>query len=97
MQAAVINKKTMPLNVSAMKGNKGNSMAQGLLTSATMLLPYLFGMACEDFLPEGVGYYALAAVGLVFVIFHEWWLKNIYRRFMKRRYANMEGYRSTRG
>jgi hypothetical protein len=97
MQLAVFNKKTMPLNSSAMKTNKGNSVAQGLLTSIAMFLPCMVGTACEDFLPEGIGYYVLAAVGLVFVIFHEWWLKNIYRRFMKRRYANMEGFRSTRG
>jgi hypothetical protein len=96
MQAAVINKKTMPLNATAMKTNKGSSMAQGLITSTAMFVPYLVGTACEDFLPEGVGYYVLAAFGLVFVITHEWWLKNIYRRFMKRRYVNMEGYRSTR-
>lgn len=96
MQLAVFNKKTMPLNTSAMKTNKGNSVAQGLLTSTAMFLPCMVGTACEDFLPEGTGYYVLAVFGLVFVIFHQWWLKNIYHRFMKRRYANMEGYRSTR-
>ena len=35
-------------------------------------------------------------IGLTLTITHTIWIKNIYNRFMKRRYDNMEGFRDSR-
>lgn len=36
------------------------------------------------------------AVGGLLTATHNLWIKNIYNRFMKRRYDNMEGFRDSR-
>ena len=38
----------------------------------------------------------LALLGVVGLSLHGWWLRNIYQRFMLRRYTNMEGFRASR-
>ncbi|WP_347171549.1 DUF5687 family protein, partial [Phocaeicola dorei] len=35
-------------------------------------------------------------IGLLLIATHNIWIKNIYNRFMKRRYENMEGFRDSR-
>ena len=43
---------------------------------------------------ETGGIIVLATLGILFVIFHKWWLKNIIvATFMKRKYKLLEGYR----
>jgi hypothetical protein len=37
----------------------------------------------------------ILAIGLGFTLTHPLWLRNIYKRFMKRRYENMEGFRAS--
>ena len=36
------------------------------------------------------------AIGIAFTLAHPLWLRNVYKRFMKRRYVNMEGFRASR-
>lgn len=38
----------------------------------------------------------LIIIGLGFILTSRFWLKNIYHRFMKRRYKNLEGFRDSR-
>ena len=38
----------------------------------------------------------LLVIGLGFILTSRIWLKNVYNRFMKRRYKNMEGFRDSR-
>jgi sulfite exporter TauE/SafE len=38
----------------------------------------------------------LIIIGLGFIVTHNLWIKNIYNRFMKRRYKNMEEFRASR-
>jgi hypothetical protein len=35
-------------------------------------------------------------IGLLFTITHPIWLKNIYRRMMKRKYVNLDGFHASR-
>ena len=39
---------------------------------------------------------AVKAAGIVGLALHKKWLANTYRRFMQRRYVNMEGFRASR-
>jgi len=38
----------------------------------------------------------ILSIGLMFVVTSNWWIMNVYQRFMKRRYINMEGFRDSR-
>ena len=42
------------------------------------------------------GYAPMMALGLAGICTHKIWLRNIYKRFMNRRYVNMEGFRASR-
>jgi hypothetical protein len=44
---------------------------------------------------ESTSLLIILIVGLVFTLTHPLWMRNIYKRFMKRRYENMEGFRSS--
>jgi len=43
-----------------------------------------------------VAHIILIVIGLGFIATHNLWIKNIYKRFMKRRYKNMEEFRASR-
>jgi hypothetical protein len=45
---------------------------------------------------EIVAYITLIVIGAAFTLTESWWLRNIYRRMMTRRYQNLEGFHSTR-
>jgi len=73
------------------QGVKGS---QFILTFLFMLLPlgiyslfnYLFNVIAGEI--------AIALPGLVFIIFHDWWIKRIIvPKFRNRKYKNLEGYR----
>jgi hypothetical protein len=38
----------------------------------------------------------LSLIGLAFIATHKYWIRNVYNRFMIRRYKNMEGFRDSR-
>jgi uncharacterized membrane-anchored protein len=45
---------------------------------------------------ETAGAFILLGIGLGFTLTAHIWIKNVYVRFMKRRYKNMEGFRDTK-
>ena len=47
-------------------------------------------------LGETAAYSILLAIGLGFTLTSPLWIRNVYKRFMKRRYENMEGFRDSR-
>ncbi|MGL4851543.1 MAG: DUF5687 family protein [Phocaeicola sp.] len=95
-QLAVYNQKSTPLNSPIMQGNKGGSLAQGLITGACFGIPLLVNQLLFVFFSEEVSLLIMMAIGLILVATHTLWMRNIYKRFMKRRYQNMEGFRNTR-
>ena len=95
-QLAVYNTNTINLNMKMTnRSNMGTGM-QNLISMAALGLPLI----CATLLPMLIGETAtcwiLIAVGTGFIVTSKWWLKNIYLRFMKRRYQNMEGFRNSR-
>ncbi|MGX8696939.1 MAG: DUF5687 family protein, partial [Prevotella sp.] len=48
------------------------------------------------FFEEDTAYAVMALLGLVLTVAHPIWLRNIYRRLMKRKYVNMEGFHASR-
>ena len=59
-----------------------------------MFVPVIIISLLSIFFSDTVTYIILLSTGLLFVVFHELWLRNIYKRFMARRYMNMESFRA---
>ncbi|KAA6323650.1 hypothetical protein EZS27_026934, partial [termite gut metagenome] len=94
-QLAVYNNKTVSLNEGISKQNTGTTF-QNFIVMGIILLPILFCRLLNVFLGETAARWILLILGLTFVLTAHLWIKNIYLRFMKRRYRNMEGFRNTR-
>lgn len=96
LQLAVYNKKTVQLNTKVMGKNQGGTFFQSLITSGAFFLPILIDRVLSLLFSEDTTLIIMMVMGLALVATHTLWLKNIYNRFMKRRYANMEGFRDSR-
>ncbi|MGN1375444.1 MAG: DUF5687 family protein [Prevotella sp.] len=97
MQMAVYNRQTMPLNAKFIsKGNMENNYFQVVAELLAMFCPVIFISVLKAFFSENVTFIILLVIGLIFIVFHKLWLRNIYMRFMSRRYRNMESFRATR-
>jgi hypothetical protein len=59
-------------------------------------LPIGLEKGATALLGEPWGYILLATLGLAGVLLHRYILRNVYSRFMARRYKNMEGFRASR-
>ena len=96
LQLAVYNTRTLPLNANLMKSNKSSNWIQGLVTGCAFMLPLLIDKLLSALLQEEVAHIILILIGLGFIATHNLWIKNIYKRFMKHRYKNMEEFRASR-
>ena len=96
LQLAVYNTRSLPLNANLMKSNKSSNWIQGLVTSFAFFLPFMIDSILTALFPKEVGNIILIVIGLGFIVTHNLWIKNIYKRFMKRRYKNMEEFRASR-
>lgn len=97
MQMAVYNRQTIPLNTKFVsKGNVETNYFQIVAELAAMFAPMVIISLLRSIFSDTVTYFVLMALGLVFIVLHRFWIKNIYKRFMRQRYANMESFRATR-
>ena len=97
MQMAVYNRQTTPLNSKFIsKGNVENNYFQIVAELIAMFCPVIFISILKAFFSENVTFVILLLIGLIFISLHKLWLRNIYQRFMSRRYKNMESFRATR-
>jgi hypothetical protein len=53
-------------------------------------------MLLQAIFSDNVAYWVLILIGLAFTLTEPYWMRNIYRRMMKRRYDNLEGFHATR-
>ena len=95
-QLAVYNKASLPLNEKVTsKGNFENTL-QIVIELIVFFVPVALAMTLTSLFGNTIGYCILIALGLGFTIIHPIWLRNIYNRFMQRRYTNIEGFHATR-
>ncbi len=95
MQMAVYNRQKTPLNTKITgKGSTDTNWLSIVFVLIVMFVPVAFINILSLLFIDTVTYIVLFVVGLLFVIFHETWLRNIYKRFMARRYLNMESFRA---
>lgn len=93
-QMAVYNNNPLPLN-QKLTGKQGNTMQQ-IVSMVVLFLPILLEKLLVLVLGDVWGYVALIALGTLGIATHKVWLRNIYTRFMARRYVNMDGFRTSR-
>jgi len=96
LQLTAFNKTTVPLNVTMTRSKKTNSLPQMIVVMGAFGLPLLIESGLKVLFGTDGAFIAMLLIGLGFIISHRWWLKRIYRRFMKRRYENMESFRACR-
>lgn len=95
-QLAVYNVKTIALNTKmASRQNMGTGL-QNLISIAALGVPLLLFFLLKALFGETATQIILLIVGMGFIATSHIWLKNVYNRFMKRRYQNMEGFRDSR-
>jgi len=97
MQMAVYNKQTIPLNTKIVsKGNVETNWFAVVAELLAMFAPVAIISILSLFFSETVTYTVLLVVGIIVIALRNLWLRNIYNRFMARRYENMESFRATR-
>ena len=95
-QLAVYNNQTLPLQQKLTgKGNFENGR-QLIIEMVAFIVPIaLVGLTQWLFEPT-TAYAILIVFGLLFTVTHPWWLRDVYRRMMKHRYVNLEGFHASR-
>lgn len=97
MQMAVYNRQTIPLNTKFIsKGNVESNYFQVIAELVAMFCPVMIISIFKGLLSEDLVFIVLLVVGLAFILTHKLWIRNIYKRFMVRRYKNMCSFRATR-
>ena len=94
-QLAVYNDSTIHLNEKLTKSGR-DTKVQMLMSGAALFLPMLVMYALVQCFNDEVAAISMITIGLTGTVLHPWWLRNIYERFMKRRYENMDGFRNSR-
>jgi hypothetical protein len=95
-QLAVYNNKTVPLNEGLTGRQSSGTGFQNLVSFGAFGLPVGILFLLNAIFGEVAGQWILLAIGLAFTLTSHLWIKNVYNRFMKRRYANMERFRDTK-
>ena len=93
MQLAVYNKQRIPLNEKFIsKAGVENNSVQIVAEMVAFIVPMILISVLEAFLSDYVAWLVIMLIGLVFFAFHNLWLRNIYKRMMKRKYENLMAY-----
>lgn len=96
-QLAVINRSAQPLNTKFIsKNGVENNYWQVVIEMVCLFVPVVFASVLQTLMGDTWAYVIMLLIGVAFVATHHLWLRNIYNRFMKRRYKNLEGFRASR-
>ena len=93
---AIINKDSLPLNEKITGKNQMENKWQGILSMVAMFAPVIIVMIFESIFNDQTVYLLIIFLGLAFTVTEPYWMRNIYKHMMKRRYQNLEGFHSTR-
>ncbi|WP_373837628.1 DUF5687 family protein [Bacteroides heparinolyticus] len=94
-QMAVYNNKTVDMNNTMTQRNMGTGM-QNLISLAAFGLPLILLYTLQALFDESTVAVIFIFIGIAFIATSRLWLRNVYHRFMKRCYRNMEGFRDSR-
>ena len=86
-QVAVYKKLTARLNTNG---------TQQVITLVVFAVPLILRFALDAFLGADVTNIIFILIGLGFIVTHRLWIRNVYHRFMAKKYEQLEGFRNTR-
>ncbi len=96
-QLAVLNRITQPMNTKFIsKNGMENSKWQIIIEMFSLFVPVVFVSILQTVLNDTTAHLTMLGIGLVFILTHRIWLRNIYKRFMQRRYESLAGFRACR-
>jgi len=95
-QLAIYNKQTLPLDQKITGKNNMESGIQLVIELTAMFLPLVIMSILMFCLGDELAYIIIIILGLAVTAAHPYWLRNVYRRMMKRKYVNMEGFHASR-
>ena len=95
-QMAVYNKQTLPLNEKITGKNQMENKWQAIVSISSMFGPVVVVFLLQAIFDEQTAYWLLFIVGVAFTLTEQYWMRHIYRRMMRRRYDNLEGFRASR-
>lgn len=96
-QLVLVNRQTIPLNTKITgKGGINGNYVQMLVSLAVYMGPMLVIKPINALFGETASYIILMVIGIIFILLHPLWLRNIYNRWMKKRYRNMASLRASR-
>ena len=95
-QLAVYNTNTIGLNIKMTNRQNLGTGIQNLVTFAALGVPLALYSLLNMLFGEDITALIQILIGLAFILTNKYWLKNVYNRFMKRRYQNLEGFRNSR-
>lgn len=95
-QLAVYNNKTLDLNAKMTGRQNVGTGLQNLISGAAFGVPLLLFFVLNATVGKEIAPWILLVIGILFIATSRWWLRNVYHRFMKRRYKNMEGFHDSR-
>jgi hypothetical protein len=93
-QNVVYNKTHFDLFDKGMMNWKGTSGTMVVISMLTMFLPVILVIILYGIIGKTSTYWFMLIVGMAFAVTSKYWLKWTYKRFEKRKYKNMEGFRS---
>ena len=95
-QLAVYYNKTLDLNAKMTGRQNVGTGLQNLISGAAFGVPLLLFFVLNATVGKEITPWILLVIGILFIATSRWWLRNVYHRFMKRRYKNMEGFHDSR-
>lgn len=94
-QTAIYNTQTTPLNRKLAQRQSATGI-QWIVSTISLALPLTLYTFLENVYNNNYADLILLIIGLGFTITSNLWLRNIYKRFMKRRYVNIESFHDSR-
>ncbi len=95
-QMVPYNNKTVPLNEGLTGRQASGTGYQNIIGIASFGIPMMLYFSFNSIFGETLGQWILMGIGIAFTVTSSLWIKNIYSRFMVRRYKNMEGFRDSK-
>lgn len=93
---AIYNNQTLALEQKITgKGNFENGR-QLILELVAFVAPALLVTLLQLLFSQTIAFLVQSSIGIVFILTHPFWLRNVYRHMMMRRYENLEGFYASR-
>lgn len=89
---AIFNKQTLPLNDKITGKNNIENKLQLIFELIVFFVPVAITISFTAIFGDTIGYIIIIVIGAAFVALHTMWLKFIYKRMMRHKYKNLEGF-----